>query len=1099
MRKLTRAARKAIPVPALPAALILLFYFAPGQIRAQTTGILEGAVTDASGAAVPNATVKLTNEATGVIIPSTTNAQGYYRIEGLPIGVYDIAVTQPGFKVSSIKGITVDATAEVRRDISLEVGNLQESVTVQASPVQVETSNGTVSADITRDQIATALLNGRHYARLSMLLPGATYHESVDELYNAGLNANDSPVSFNGINNKASGWFVDGAYDMNQGNGSSNSHIPVIETLEEVQIQTANYSARYGNTGGAVINAVTRGGTSSFHGSAYEYLRNNDLDARNFFSPTPTPLKQNQFGFTIGGPVILPHYNKDRNKTFFFWNEDWRRRNSATVSLTATPTDTMRSGNFQAEAARLGKPILDPTTGQPFPNNIIPASRIDPNAAILLKTYFPEPNYFANSFNNYINNGVGTLDPRTDTVKIDHNFTDNLRLSGVWAEDHIPVLSTNGGLTGSPFPNIRQKEADTGGNGGIRLNWTISPQTMNEFSWSVKLSSINLLLQGEDGVSPVRPSGLTIQDFYQGANTLNLIPQISFTGGWGSISTNELPLSPAKDSNTIFGDNFSHVTGGHTLQFGFSWFHFTKTQAAFNTTQGAYTFDGSFTNDPVADFMLGDARTYTEGQTLYVRSYGFDQTEWYGQDDWHVTKKLTLNLGARLYVIPMMHVDGNLQTSFLPSAYNPNNAPQINSSGILVPTANYDPLNGLVSPEKNGVPRGFANTFVGFAPRFGFAYDPTGNGKMAIRGGYGISYLNVGNDNSGLITNPPYNQMVSLQNVSLDNPSGGTPAAPRPVALNAFDPNFKRPMVQSWSLTVQRDLPGQFLTSIGYVGTRGTNWEVWYDRNSPVFGITPPGYQFDPRLNQGYNSNLLRPFVGYGGITEFSNGLNSDYHSLQTQMQRRFANGLAIQAVYTFSKTLGEEQTRRDMRVQNPLNWGADYGPVDFDRTHVFSANYIYTLPFFRGKRNFLGQTLGNWELSGFWTAQSGLALTPGLSTPTAGLATRPNATGIAASGAKTLAHWFNTAAFAAPPFGFFGNAGVGTLRGPGFWIWDSSIAKQWPIKEQLRLRFAAEFFNFLNHTNFSSVDTGLGDGTYGQVTSSRDARRIQLSLRADF
>ncbi|MGH9665014.1 MAG: hypothetical protein ACRD9L_11375, partial [Bryobacteraceae bacterium] len=239
--------------------------------------------------------------------------------------------------------------------------------------------------------------------------------------------------------------------------------------------------------------------------------------------------------------------------------------------------------------------------------------------------------------------------------------------------------------------------------------------------------------------------------------------------------------------------------------------------------------------------------------------------------------------------------------------------------------------------------------------------------------------------------------------------------------------------------------------------------------------------------------------VGYGGITEFSNWLNSDYHSLQTQVQRRFANGLAIQAVYTFSKTLGEEQTRRDMRVQNPLNWSADYGPVDFDRTHVFSANYIYTLPFFRGKRNFLGQTLGNWELSGFWTAQSGLALTPGISLSSAGLATRSNATGASASGAQTLSQWFNKAAFVAPPLGFFGNAGVGTIRGPGFWIWDSSIAKQWPIKEQLRLRFAAEFFNFLNHTNFSGIDTGLGDGTYGQVTSSRDARRIQLSLRVDF
>ncbi|MEO7145701.1 MAG: carboxypeptidase-like regulatory domain-containing protein [Bryobacteraceae bacterium] len=1059
----------------LAAACALLC--ATASLTAQTTGAIEGIVTDPSGAFIPNAAVTLTNETTHVDSRTTTNAAGYFLSDGLPAGVYDIEATQPGFKEYSVKGVIVDVTARVHREITLQIGSTGESVTVQASPVQVQTADGTVSAVITREQIATAVLNGRHYARLAMLLPGATYQGGSDELSGAGLNAPDSPVSFNGINNKASGWFVDGAYDMNQGNGSSNTHVPVIDSLEEVQVQTSNYSARYGTTGGAIINAVTRSGTSAFHGAAYEYFRNNDLDARNFFSPTRTPLKQNQYGFTIGGPVFFPHYNKDHNKTFFFWSEDWRRRNSAAVNLTATPTDAMRAGDFSAEAARLGKPILDPTTKQPFPNNIIPTSRIDPNAALLLKTYFPEPNY-PGSFQNYINNGVGILDPRTDTVKIDHNFTDSLRASFVWSHDNIPVLSTNGNLTGSPFPNIRQREATTGDDGNVRLNWTLSPRTTNEVSWAIKEFNVNLLLEGEDGVSPVRPAGLAIRDFYQGANKLNLIPQITFNQGWGSISTNLLPLSPAKDNNFVFADNFSHIAGSHTLQAGVSWFHYNKTQAAFNSTQGSYSFDGSFTNDPVADFLLGDARTYSESQSLYVRTYSFDQTEWYAQDDWRVTRKLTVNAGVRLFVIPMTHVDGNLMSSFVPSQYDPAKAPQISSAGILVPGANYDPLNGLVFPEKNGTPRGFVNTFVGLAPRFGFAYDPTGNGKMAIRGGYGISYLNVGTDQSGLITNPPFNQTVSLQNVSLDDPSGGTPNAPRPISLNAFDTNFKRPMVQSYSLTVQRELPGQILASAGYVGTRGTNWEVWIDRNSPNFGVTPPGYDFDPRLGQGYNQNLLRPFAGYAGITEFSSGLSSDYNSLQTTFQRRFSNGLAIQGVYTYSKTIGEEQTRRDMRVQNPLNWDADRGPVDFDRTHVFSASYIYTLPFFHGRRNLAGQALGGWELSGFLTAQSGLALTPGISLSSAGLATRPNATGAPASGPRTQSQWFNPAAFVAPALGMYGNAGVGTLRGPGFWIWDSSVSKQFPIKDQFRVRFAAEFFNFLNHTNWASVDTGLGDGT---------------------
>ena len=256
---------------------------------AQTTGAIEGVIADPTGARIPNAAVKLTNESTGVATSTTTNSSGYFLVEGLPVGVYDLSVAQAGFKTYAVKGIIVDVSSQAHREVTLEVGNLQDSVTVEASGAQVETANGTVSAVVTREQIETAVLNGRHYSRLAMLLPGATYHSGNDELFNAGLNAPDSPVSFNGVNNKASGWFVDGAYDVNFGNGSSNSHAPVIDSLEEVQVQTSNYSARYGTTGGAVINAVTRSGTASFHGSAYEYFRNNDLDARNFFSPTRTP------------------------------------------------------------------------------------------------------------------------------------------------------------------------------------------------------------------------------------------------------------------------------------------------------------------------------------------------------------------------------------------------------------------------------------------------------------------------------------------------------------------------------------------------------------------------------------------------------------------------------------------------------------------------------------------------------------------------------------------------------------------------------------------------------------------------------------------
>lgn len=1064
----------------------------------QTTGAIAGTVTDASQAVIPGATVKLTNAGTGVEATTTTNATGYFLFEHLPVGIYDLSVNQQGFKAYSVNGLKLDVAARIRQDVSLAVGALTESITVQASGAQVEMSQGTVSAVVTREQIATAVLNGRHYSRLAMMMPGAVYHSSGDELSGAGLNATGSPVSINGVNNKASGWFVDGAYNVNHGNGEANTHIPVIDTLEEVQVQTANYSARYGTTAGSVINAVTRSGGSVFHGSAYEYLRNDKLDARNFFALAPPPLKQNQFGFTVGGPVILPHYNKNRNKTFFFWSEDWRKRRNASTSITATPTEAIRAGNFASEAVRIGKPILDPTTKQPFSGNVIPTNLINANAALLMKTYLPAPNYTGEVFRNYINNGVSKTDPRTDTVKIDHNLTNTLRFSFTLSNDSIQVLAADAGLGSSPFPVFRQHESTVGKAINARANYTLTPRTTNEFYWSAKKFDVHLLFQ-PDTASPIRPAGLTIRDFFQGANVLNMTPTVGFSQGWGGIGTGMLPLNPAKDNNDIIADNFSHVRGSHTIQAGFSLFRYAKTQASFNYTQGSFSFDGTFTNHPMADFMLGLARTYSQGKELYIRSYRFLQSEYYAQDDWRVTRKLTLNMGLRLFVIPMTHVDDNLMSSFLPAQFDPAKAPAINASGVLAPGGSYDPLNGIILPEQKGVPRGFASTFYGAAPRFGFAFDPTGNGKFAIRGGYGISYLNNGTNQSSLVQNPPFNVNIALQNVALDDPSGGTPNAPRPVTLSAFDPNFKRPMVHSWSLTVQKELPGQLLASAGYVGTRGTNWEVWIDRNAPDFGAPVAGLDFDPRLNAGYNSNLLRPFQGYSGITWFSSGLDSIYHSLQTSFQRRFTSGLALQGIYTWSKVLGEAQTRRDMRVQNPRNWKADRGISDYDRTHVFGLNYIYDIPFLKNRRDILGQAFGNWQVSGIFSLQSGLALTPGLSVSDAGLASRPDATGVSPAGAKTKESWFNTAAFAKPAPGKYGNVGVGILRGPAFFIWDSSVSKQFPLTEKLKLSFAAEFFNFLNHTNWSGVSTGLGGGTYGRITSARDPRKVQLSLRMSF
>jgi hypothetical protein len=1066
--------------------------------QAQNAGSIEGTVTDPSQLPIPNADVKLTHQQTSVEQRAVTNRSGYFLFENLPTGTYDLSVNRQGFRAYKLEGIVLDVATRVRSDVKLEVGNVTESVTVRASAAQVETANGTVAAVITREQITTAVLNGRHYSQLAMVLPGAVYQSSSDELYQAGLNASGSPVSINGLNALSSAWFVDGAYDVNVGNGNANTHVPVLDTLEEVQVQTSNYSAKYGTTGGSIINTVTRGGTEIFHGSAYEYLRNSDFDARNFFSPSVTPLNQNEYGFTIGGPVLLPHYHK---KTFFFYSEDWRKRTSPSVTITATPTQAMRSGDFGAEAARLKLPVIDPqNNNQPFPNNQIPASRIDPNAALMLQTYFPLPNYsLQGSFNNYINNGAAVLQPRTDTGRLDHNLTDKIRLTFTIAHDDVKTLQSNIAEASFYFPLIRQQEHTPGYDGQARASFTINPTTTNEVSFAFKRYDVNLLMV-DDGAPQVRPAGLTIKDFYPGANTLDLAPGLTFSGGWSSAGTSQLPLSPATDDNNVLTDSFSHVVGKHTLQAGLSWFHYNKTQALFNSTQGTYSFSGTFTNDPIADFMLGLAKTYTQGQQRFTRTYLLNQTEFYLQDDFRASRKLTLNFGARTFVIPPVHEVQNRVDSFLPSAYNPVQAPTLTSAGVLVPTPNYNPTNGLVMAGQNRVPRGFAQNYIGLGPRFGFAYDLAGNGRMAIRGGYGISYYNAGNDLNAdaLNTNPPFSQNVSLQNVSLSDPSNGTPNALAPVSLGALNPNFQRSMVHSFSLTLQRELPGQLLVSAGYVGTHASNYETWVDINSPAF-VPPAGYQFDPRINAGMNTNLLRPYVGYAAITQVNSGLNSNYNSFQATFRRRFAGGLALQGAYTYSKVLGETLSARNPTTQNPLDWRADYGPTDFDRAHVFTMNYIYVLPVLRGRHDLLGQLFGDWELTGLVSFQSGLATTVGISTGKQGLATRPNAAGVADSGPKTIAEWFNIAAFTAPAAGFFGNAGVGSIWGPGFAIWDSSLAKQFPIHERLKFKLSGEFFNGVNHTNWSGISAMLGSGTYGRVTAARDPRKIQLGARLDF
>ena len=533
----------------------------------------------------------------------------------------------PGFKRAKVSGIKLDVNSQVRRDLALSVGEVSESVQVQASAVQVNTSTGTVATTITTEQIHTAVLNGRHYSRLAMLVPGAVYSSGSDELAGAGLSQTGSPVSINGLNNKSSGWFVDGAYDMNVGNGEANTHVPPIDSIGEVQIQTANYSARYGTTGGAVITSVTKSGTSAFHGSAYEYLRNNAMDARNFFAQNNPPLRQNQYGFSIGGPVVLPHYNKDRNKTFFFWNEEWRKRRNALTSLTATPTDALRSGNFQSEVTRTGRPLLDPLTGQAFPNNTIPANRINANAALLLKTYIPLPNYSSGGFLNYINNGVSKLDTRTDTVKVDHNLTEKIRFSFVISNDAINVLQPDAGLGGSPLPGAAPIREHQGPSDQCDLEHRAQPAQRERVQLQPEGFRHQPAVPGRWRVA--RAAGWSeYQGLFRGRQQAELDAGYLVRAGVGRHRHQSTAATPRRRQKLHHRRSFQLCAGqAHSAD---RRFHPEVQQDSSLRSTPRRATTTSMAHSPTTrsrDFLLGSARTYTQGKELFTRSYGFVQTE----------------------------------------------------------------------------------------------------------------------------------------------------------------------------------------------------------------------------------------------------------------------------------------------------------------------------------------------------------------------------------------------------------------------------------------------------------------------------------------
>lgn len=1076
--------------------LVLVVLLAAAALNAQTTGVITGTVTDPSGAVVPGAKVTVRNSGTGETRDLVSNEAGVYVAYSLAVGTYEVEAAATGFKKSTRSGIQLSVADRLGINFVLEVGASSEVVEIAAQAPVVETEKGDVNYTVSTKQMTDLAVNGRTFFALQQLLPGAS-RTMGDE---GGLSFNSTKgFAVNGQRNQYSGIQLDGVENTDMGNQSGMLTVPGMETVAELKVQTSNYSAEYGTGGASNILVITRSGTKDLHAAVYEFLRNDATDARNFFAASLPKLRFNNYGYRIGGPVTLGRfYNKNRDKTFFFWAEEWRTKRTQSIIRAATPTDAMRAGDFSAEAIRTGKPIVDPDTKAPFSNNQIPTSRLNNNALLLLKNNFPAAN--APGFLNFIANGPSPEDWRQETIHIDHELTGNTRVSvryiqDTWKQQYATTL-----WGGQAFPNIGSIANVPGKSFLAKSTTVINPTMLNEFSFAYGSNYPGKQTNGVELTGAyLEPTGLNIPRLFpRVAGRPNKVPNLSFAGGWGNIDTSYYPWW-AHHNIMTFTDNFSKTLGEHSLKFGGT-YQFSKTPVGSQINpadQGGFSFDGSFTNNPIADFLLGRAASYSELNKLLMPSYDYPQLEMYAQDSWKVSRRLTLNLGVRWFLIPHAHEASDLITNFVPSRYDPAKSVVVLPDNTLLPGVG-DPYNGIWTVQA-GMPRTLVPTYYGtFAPRFGFAYDPTGAGKWAIRGGYGMGYYRIeGNDIYGMVANPPNAKLVQVFNPLLDNPAAGTAGAQRPLSLASLDPVYRVPYVQSYSLEVQRELSSTMSASLGYVGSRGVRLDRGRNINQPM-PIT--GYDFDPRLNtRAIPTDTIRPYLGYSSIGQRENTGSSTYNSLQATFKRRMSQGLLFESAYTWSRVIANASGFNE-GPQNAYNLSAERGPASFDRTHMLILNYIYEIPFLKNRKDILGTMLGGWQLSGITMFQSGTPRNLGMTGGTIGLAGRPNVVaGQSVGGSQTVAQWFNTNAFAAPAYGFFGNAGRNNIRGPGIQEWDLSMFKRFDFKERYSFQIRGDAFNAFNHPNFDGVSTTFGAGNFGQVTSARQPRSMQVSAKFEF
>ena len=1010
-----------------------------------------------------SARIQVQNRVTGFERQAVSNEQGLYFVPLVPVGSYSVRIEHPGFRPLVREGIAISVNQEVRVDLSLSLASSTETVTVTGDAAQVSTNSATVGAVVKTEQIVQLPLNGRNFTELGALAPGV-----VTPPQRLGGSGSANAFAVNGLRTQSNSFILDGATNSDP---FFNGYVmaPPPDAIQEFKLLTSGFAAEYGFQSGSAISVITRAGGNSVHGSLWEFLRNDAMDARNFFAASNPQLNQNQFGGSLGGPIL-------RNRTFVYAYYEATRIRQGLVQNVPVLTDAQRGGDFGSTVVR------DPQTNQAFPNNRIPTNRLNPIAARLLGEFVPGPN---SSGARFVTAPASSDDRDQFGVRIDHRFSN---ANALFARYSFARRDTSNPLGGNSFTAAPVDSIDRNHSVIISDTHVFSPTLFHE---------VNLSFLRQHSL-PTTWSGLDLAKYgwlYSATEPTAMgLPNITVSGlftlgeslsGWSKAVRNIYQIA----------DSVTWIHGRHNLKAGADLRRQQIFQVFPNRTNGDFTFNGQFTGSASADFLLGLPVQFRQNGGDPSKHFVGDGYGLFVQDEWKVSPRLTLNLGLR-WELPIPFVDKqNRIASFQPGRRS-----------VVYP----DAPAGLVFPGDPGVSRATIDTdYNNFAPRFGFAWDVFGNGHTSVRGSYGVFFDTApGTAVFQSINLPPFNRFLTISTPDFANPYSAYAVNPQtdpsrrfptPTDVIGFSPDVRTPYAQQINFNLQRQISSNLMAEVGYVGTLGRKMWGYLEVNPAIPG---PGATVA-------NQNSRRVYPGFGQVRPTFSNFNSAYHGLQTRLEKRFSGGLTFLAAYTFSKAID---------YQSSVNLGGDPRPQDgfslqdvrglalFDVRHRAVASWYYQLPALPKSSRALRVVAGGWAISGILSAQSGnpFSVTESVDYSLRAQGNRPDLIRDPNQGPRTAQQWFDTSAFvrltARDGGQRFGTAGRNVVIGPGILQTDLAVLKSFPVWREHHLDLRFEAFNLLNHTNFFNPESSISTPqTFGSILSSRPARVLQLGAKYTF